>query len=315
MPELPEVETVRIGLAGLISNSRIVSVDVRRDSAVRRMPGGPRQFGGLLTGLVLTAPVRRGKFLWIPLAEAPGTAADADTGLALSAHLGMSGQFRVHEVPTHAVAPLPHRHCRVRLTLSRAGVPLVLDFLDQRTFGYLHAEPMADTPDGHAGGLGSDLAAVPESVAHIGRDALDPALDEAAAIRGWRTGGRGIKQVMLDQTRVSGIGNIYADEALWHARLHPERPASALSRPQAATLLDATREVMSSALAQGGTSFDALYVNVNGESGYFSRDLAAYGRGGEPCLRCGRPLRRATVHGRSTHWCATCQRVHAPRRR
>jgi formamidopyrimidine-DNA glycosylase len=150
-------------------------------------------------------------------------------------------------------------------------------------------------------------------VAHIGRDALDPNLDVEQSLARWRRGSRGIKQVILDQSIVSGIGNIYADEALWTARIHPERPAHAMSKRQASTLLVAAQSVMASALSQGGTSFDSLYVNVNGESGYFSRSLEAYGRGGEACSRCGSAIRLATVGGRSTHWCARCQRRWAPR--
>lgn len=295
MPELPEVESVRRGLAQ-IAGSRVVSVDIRRDSCVRRQPGGPPEFKAQLTGAVLTAAVRRGKFLWLPL----------DGGrLALSAHLGMSGQFRVH-----TDVPDAHPHCRVRLALeSPHGDALTLDFIDQRTFGYLDVEPLVTTPDGGAGGEGSALPVVPASVAHIGPDALDPGLSRQRAITAFRRGNRGIKQVLLDQTHVSGIGNIYADEALWRARVNPVTPASALSGRAAGALLDAVQAVMRDALAAGGTSFDALYVNVNGESGYFDRSLDAYGRGGEPCRRCGRPLNRAMIGGRSTHWCSRCQRI------
>ncbi|WP_062314670.1 bifunctional DNA-formamidopyrimidine glycosylase/DNA-(apurinic or apyrimidinic site) lyase [Demequina rhizosphaerae] len=305
MPELPEVETVRLGLSSLVTGARIVRADVLRDSCVRLLPGGPAEFAAEVQGLALSRWVRRGKFLWAELAPEPGDDAPL---LALSAHLGMSGQFRVH-----SDVPEPHRHCRARLTL--AGPDLTLDFLDQRTFGYLHVEPLVPTPDGGPGGQGTPLPLLPASVAHIGRDALDPALDDAAAARALRRGSRGIKQVLLDQTVVSGLGNIYADEALWLARVHPERPAHAVTASSARTLLDAAREVMGRALAQGGTSFDALYVNVNGESGYFSRSLEAYGRAGEPCTRCGSPLRRETIGGRSTHWCPRCQRRWSARRK
>ena len=295
MPELPEVESVRLGLASHVIGSRIESVDVRRDSCVRRS-ASPEAFAADISGRRIDAAVRRGKFLWLVL----------DGGeLALSAHLGMSGQFRVHG----AEPPAPHPHCRARLTLSVHGGVLTLDFVDQRTFGYLDAEPMVATPDAVAGGLGSPLPAVPASVAHIGRDVLDPHVRRARVLAQWRRGTRGIKQVLLDQTLVSGIGNIYADEALWRARVHPATPASSLSGRAAGALLDATREVMGEALAAGGTSFDALYVNVNGESGYFDRELNAYGRGGEPCPRCGRRLERAVMGGRSTHWCPRCQRA------
>ena len=298
MPELPEVETVRRGLEALVLGSRIDGVTILRDSCVRLLPGGPAEMAAELTGLRVSRLARRGKFMW---AEVAPRAGDDAPLLALSAHLGMSGQFRVHED-----APAPHRHCRARLTLTDPD--RTLDFLDQRTFGYLHVEPLVATADGGAGGRGTPLPLLPASVAHIGRDVLDPELDDAAALRALRRGRRGIKQVLLDQTVVSGIGNIYADEALWHARVHPERPAEAVSAAQARSVLAASRAVMERALAQGGTSFDALYVNVNGESGYFARSLEAYGRAGEPCSRCGAPLQRAVVGGRSTHWCAGCQR-------
>ena len=295
MPELPEVESVRRGLESHVVGARVEGVEVFRDSVVRRSPGGPAGFAAEVVGTRIDAVARRGKFLWFVL----------DGGeLALSAHLGMSGQFRVH-----ADVPSPHSHCRARLTLSLPDAPLTLDFIDQRTFGYLDAEEMAATADRLPGGHGSSLAAVPQSVAHIGRDALDPALRRATVLAQWRRGTRGIKQVLLDQTLVSGIGNIYADEALWRARVHPATPASGMSGKATGALLDATQEVMGEALAAGGTSFDALYVNVNGESGYFDRSLQAYGRGGEPCKRCGRPLARAVMGGRSTHWCPRCQRL------
>ncbi|MGC4175027.1 bifunctional DNA-formamidopyrimidine glycosylase/DNA-(apurinic or apyrimidinic site) lyase [Demequina sp.] len=300
MPELPEVESVRLGLEAHVLGARIDHVQVFRDSCVRRAPS-PHAFAAAITGSRIEAVVRRGKFLWMLL-----DGLDLSGGaLALSAHLGMSGQFRVAPVP----APAPHPHCRARFTLSLPDGPLTLDFLDQRTFGYLDAEPVVLTPDGLPGGLGSASPLVPASVAHIGRDALDPALRRTTVLAQWRKGYRGIKQVLLDQTLVSGIGNIYADEALWRARVHPATPASGMSGKATGALLDAAREVMSEALAAGGTSFDALYVNVNGESGYFDRELNAYGRGGEPCARCGRPMLRAVMGGRSTHWCPRCQRL------
>lgn len=312
MPELPEVETVRGGLACVVLDATVDSVEVRRDSCVRLMPGGADQFTAMLTGASIVAVARRGKFMWCEL-RTPGEAADAPPAEVLSAHLGMSGQFRVHEAGV-AAAPQPHSHCRVRLGLHRAdGTELTVDFLDQRTFGYLTVEPTVGTSDGHAAGAGTIHDVLPASVAHIGRDALDPWLDTDAALRAMRRGSRGIKQVLLDQTVVSGIGNIYADEALWAARIHPERPARTLTRPMAAGLLGDAQSVMSAALAQGGTSFDALYVNVNGESGYFSRALTAYGRAGEPCHRCATALSRKSIGGRATHWCTRCQRKWVPR--
>ncbi len=310
MPELPEVETVRAGLEPLMSGATIDAVTVFRDSCVRHQGGGASEFALALTGTTVGSVVRRGKFLWFLLGfdNKDGGADDGVPGLALSAHLGMSGQFR--SFAGHA--PAPHTHCRARLDLSRSGGSFTLDFLDQRTFGYLHVEPLVPTDDGGPGGQGSPLPALPRSVAHISRDALDPAVDAVRAENTLRKGARAIKSVLLDQTAISGIGNIYADEALWASRIHPSRRADSLTAKEASRLLDAARKVMARALAQGGTSFDALYVNVNGESGYFSRDLAAYGRPGEPCFRCGTMIMRDRIGGRSSHWCPRCQRVKHP---
>jgi formamidopyrimidine-DNA glycosylase len=308
VPELPEVETVRAGLEALVLGATIESVDVRRESCVRLLAGGAAEFAAALTGARIDYVARRGKFLWCGLGR---SSTDPDEPVeALSAHLGMSGQFRVHR---GADAPEPHSHCRARFTLRKDGETLTLDFLDQRTFGYLHTEGLVPTADKLPGGQGTLSATTPWSVAHIARDALDPHLDLAATSKALRRGTRGIKQVLLDQTVVSGIGNIYADEALWLARLHPSRPANAVTASQARTVLDAAQHVMREALAQGGTSFDALYVNVNGESGYFARSLHAYGRAGEPCDHCGGRITRETMGGRSTHWCPRCQRRWVPR--
>ncbi|WP_430868788.1 bifunctional DNA-formamidopyrimidine glycosylase/DNA-(apurinic or apyrimidinic site) lyase [Demequina aurantiaca] len=310
MPELPEVETVRAGLESLTAGAVIVDVDVRRDSCVRLVSGGPEEFRASVVGQRIDEVARRGKYMWMALVPSDDAARPSSQAPreSLSIHLGMSGQFRVHEGPW-AEAPEPHPHCRARLSLATDdGAQYTADFLDQRTFGYLHCEAMVEIDDGEPAGAGTRWSVLPASVAHIGRDALDPHLDQGQAVASWRRGSRGIKQVLLDQTLVSGIGNIYADEALWAARVHPERPAHAVTRPRALELLEAAQRVMASALEQGGTSFDALYVNVNGESGYFSRSLEAYGREGEPCRRCGTPLRRAAIGGRSTHWCARCQR-------
>ena len=289
---------MRAGLEPLVSGATIDTVTVFRDSCVRHQGGGAAEFAMELTGTTLGAVVRRGKFLWFLLDDGGGR------GLALSAHLGMSGQFRSFA----GEAPAAHIHCRARFELTRANLPLTLDFLDQRTFGYLHVEPLVPTADGEPGGQGSPAPFVPRSVAHIARDALDPATDHTGAENALRKGTRAIKNVLLDQTAVSGIGNIYADEALWSAAIHPLRTADSLTPAEASRLLASARAVMSRALAQGGTSFDALYVNVNGESGYFSRDLAAYGRAGEPCPRCGEPIRRITFGGRGSHFCPKCQR-------
>ena len=160
---------------------------------------------------------------------------------------------------------------------------------------------------GAPGGWGSPLAEIPEPAAHIARDLLDPALrrdDLARAVRRRRTG---IKRALLDQRLVSGVGNIYADEALWRARLHGASPTDKLTRGQVADLLDGVRDVLGEALAQGGTSFDSLYVDVNGQSGYFSRFLAVYGQADRPCPRCGTPIRRESFMNRSSYSCPQCQ--------
>jgi formamidopyrimidine-DNA glycosylase len=300
VPELPEVETVRDGLARLVVGARVRDVEVLRDYSVRRHDGGPAAFADQLRGRRLAAAARRGKFLWLPVGQ------DA----ALLAHLGMSGQLLVRD----GTDPWVHPHLRVRLHLEDApSGATALDFVDQRTFGHLAVVDLAPTPDGAPGGLGTDLPAVPEPVAHIARDLLDPVLAAGApgreavvaAVRRRRTG---IKRALLDQTVVSGIGNIYADEALWRARLHFARATDAMRPGDVRRALDAAEEVMREALVQGGTSFDSLYVNVNGASGYFSRSLAVYGREGEPCPRCGTPVRRDAFMNRSAFTCPACQR-------
>ena len=281
MPELPEVETVRAGLADIVTGRRIDAVTVLHPRPVRRHPGGPDDFAATLTGRTFAEPRRRGKYLWLPFTD----------GDALLAHLGMSGQFRL-DAPEAPLLP----NTRVLFDLDDAGQ---LRFIDQRMFGGLSLSP---------GG-----AELPAELAHIGRDPFDPAFDLAAAVRRIRAKRSAIKRVLLDQTVVSGIGNIYADEALWRARLHYDRPAGTLTAAKVRELLGHVREVMAEALAQGGTSFDSLYVNVNGSSGYFERALAAYGREGLPCRRCGRPMVREPFMNRSSFRCPWCQR--RPRRR
>ncbi|MCL1871222.1 MAG: bifunctional DNA-formamidopyrimidine glycosylase/DNA-(apurinic or apyrimidinic site) lyase [Promicromonosporaceae bacterium] len=290
MPELPEVETVRDGLERLVVGARVRDVEVLRGYSVRRHDGGPESFADQLRGRTLTGAARRGKFLWLPL----------DDASALLAHLGMSGQLLVRD----GADPWVHPHLRVRLHLdaSPSGAT-ALDFVDQRTFGYLAVADLLPTPDGDD---------VPAPVAHVARDLLDPLLapgtpGRAAVVAAVRRRRTGIKRALLDQTVVSGVGNIYADEALWHARLHHARATDRLRPVEVARLLDAAEAVMREALAVGGTSFDALYVNVNGESGYFSRGLEVYGREGEPCRRCGTPIRRSPFMNRSAYWCPVCQ--------
>ena len=281
MPELPEVEVVRVGLETHVVGRTITAVDVLHPRPVRRHPAGPTDFAAALAGRRITAAHRRGKYLWLPL----------DTGDAILAHLGMSGQMLVQ--PADAPA---ERHLRVRFALDG---PHQLRFVDQRMFGGL--------------AISTGGADLPPEIAHIARDPMDPAFDDEAFLTRLRKRTAGVKRLLLDQTLVSGIGNIYADEALWLARLHGDRPGHRLRRTDAVNLLAGVRTVMAAALAQGGTSFDALYVNVNGESGYFDRSLEAYGRAGEPCSRCGTPISRVAFMNRSSFFCPTCQPP--PRRR
>lgn len=283
MPELPEVEVVRAGLERHVVGATVTSVEVLHPRPLRRDPGGPAAFTAAVTGRTVTAARRRGKYLWLPL----------DDGNAIIGHLGMSGQLLVQP----AGAPV-ERHLRVRLGLADASETRELRFVDQRMFGGLALSP---------GG-----AELPPEIAHIARDPIDPEFDQDAVVRRIRRSTSGIKRLLLDQTVVSGVGNIYADEALWRSRLHGERPGNRLTAAQAREVLANARTVMLEALAQGGTSFDALYVNVNGESGYFDRSLHAYGREDEPCDRCGAPIRRIAFANRSSFFCPVCQP--APRR-
>ena len=318
MPELPEVEVVRRGLERGVVGRTIASVEVHHPRAVRRHPGGPDDFVAMLVGQTVTAARRRGKYLWLALAPrpaaapasatgpssgplptagpgipalpdarpAPGSDSSAGPGDALLGHLGMSGQLLV--VPS---ASPDQVHLRVRIRFTDNGREL--RFVDQRTFGGL-----AVVPDG---------ADLPAPIAHIAPDPLEPEFDDdrfAANLRRRRTG---IKRALLDQTLISGVGNIYADEALWAARLHYARPTETLTRPEIRRLLAAIRTVMTAALAAGGTSFDRLYVSTEGVSGLFERSLEAYGRAGLPCSRCGTPIRRDAFMNRSSFTCPTCQ--------
>jgi formamidopyrimidine-DNA glycosylase len=296
VPELPEVEVVRRGLTSHLVGRRIAEVAVYNDRAVRRHPGGATDFRAVLPGHLITAVNRRGKYLWWAL----------DDGDAVIAHLGMSGQFRVNDSPTAVPAPadtappgpqpVRHPHLRIRFAFDDGGPDV--DFLDQRTFGGMSFAPG-----------GADL---PQEIAHIARDPLDPDFSLVAAVAAIRRKHTEIKRALLDQTVVSGIGNIYADEALWRAKVHYARPTATMTRPVATSVLTAATEVMTQALAVGGTSFDALYVNVNGESGYFDRSLHAYGQQDRPCPRCGTPIRRDAFMSRSSFFCPHCQRP--PRR-
>lgn len=326
MPELPEVEVVRRGLARWVSGRRIEAVDVPDPRSIRRHTLGVEDFRGNLVGARITDAVRRGKFLWLPLAAdndddgmlgSEGSAGCPEAGqagppVALMAHLGMSGQLLVEDE-----AQPDEKHLKVRLRLSSvpgAGdMPSELRFVDQRIFGGLFVTSMIPTPDGEPGGLGEKACPlVPVEAAHIARDPLDPAFSFEDFYRRLRARRTGVKRALLDQTLVSGIGNIYADESLWAAKLHFARATDTLRRNEASRLLDACRDVMSRALEAGGTSFDSLYVNVNGASGYFARSLNAYGRERQACLRCAESgldssIRRDTFMNRSSYTCPRCQ--------
>lgn len=307
MPELPEVETVRAGLAAHVLGRRIADVAVLRDYSIRHQRGGVSELADFVTNTTITEVARRGKFMWLVLDRGVATGGQ-DPAFAVLVHLGMSGQLRINDIDTSASA-----HTRVRLALttgSQRDEPVLLDFVDQRTFGYIAAVPLVPTEDGRAGGVGTAAALVPDRAAHIARDLLDPALDLDQTVQNIRAKRSAIKRVLLDQRVVAGVGNIYADEALWRARLHGERSANTLSRAKVLEVLQSAQDVMADALEQGGTSFDSLYVNVNGESGYFSRSLAVYGRVGRPCLNCQTPIARAAFANRSSHYCPRCQRKH-----
>ncbi|GAA2136907.1 bifunctional DNA-formamidopyrimidine glycosylase/DNA-(apurinic or apyrimidinic site) lyase [Arthrobacter humicola] len=314
MPELPEVEVVRRGLVSWVRGRTITAVDVLDPRSLRRHALGPEDFAGNLEGARVLDVVRRGKFLWMPLADTPAPSADAAPGepapaVALMAHLGMSGQLLMQDpgVPDE-------KHLKVRLRLSPAeGMPEQLRFVDQRIFGGLFLTSLIPTDDGGPGGLAeTPLPLIAEEASHIARDPLDPYFSFDTFYRRLRARKTGLKRALLDQGLVSGIGNIYADEALWKARLHYARPTDTLRRADALRVLDAAREVMTDALAAGGTSFDSLYVNVNGASGYFDRSLNAYGRAGQECKRCAAAglvsiMRREQFMNRSSYTCPVCQ--------
>jgi len=352
MPELPEVETVRAGIADHSLGRPVRAVRVVDARSLRRHLPGLAHFEAALTGRALRGAYRRGKYLWLTLSEADGTLADE----ALVVHLGMSGQLLVRDEPggesdseseARAAFDEQPRHLRVALELGPAGATSAagatggaastsrestgqrLLFVDQRIFGGMFLSLLV--PDVPAAVAANKAAAgevapgevperflVPEAVKHIARDPLDEFFDPAAVRRKFLRTSSGIKKVLLDQSVISGVGNIYADEALWRARLHYAKPARTLSAAQTRELLEAVTQVLRESLAAGGTSFDALYVNVLGESGYFERSLNAYGRAGEPCHRCAEAGRttlmvREPFQNRSSYRCPHCQR--APRSR
>jgi formamidopyrimidine-DNA glycosylase len=276
MPELPEVETVRRGLAHFLTGYTIRSAQDLHPRLLK-----PASIAPLSTviGARITSINRRGKFMWFEL----------DRDYALVAHLGMSGQFLIAQKDR----PAPG-HVRAQFRLSRGLNKRDLAFSDQRTFGWLSVEELTE--------------GIPQSALHIAPDPFDPLFDRSTVISQIKTRKAAIKSVILNQEIMSGVGNIYADESLWRAKIHPETPACDLSTKKIASLIDAATEVMAEAIKVGGTSFDSLYINVNGESGFFETSLAAYGQEHQPCPRCGREIRRIAFGSRSSHFCPKCQR-------
>jgi len=324
VPELPEVEVVRAGVEPAVTGAVISAVEIFEERSLRRHDRSAGLFADLLEGRRVLAAVRRGKFLWLPL----------DSGRALVIHLGMSGQVllrapgRAARISTGSITgglitgglitggrSPEDRLLRIRLHLEHpVHGELWLNFVDQRIFGSMAVDRMQPTSDGLPAGfagaaVGEWETLIPSQVAHIARDPIDPAFSADAFFRALARKKTGIKRALLDQTLISGIGNIYADEALFDARLHFDQPAASLSAAKARTVLASVRGILHRALAEGGTSFDAQYVNVNGESGYFSHSLTAYGQHGKPCLRCGTTMVRAQFMNRSSHFCPRCQRL------
>ena len=276
MPELPEVETVRRGLHHLITGFRISAAHDLHPRALKPESIAPLH---TLNGAKITGTNRRGKFMWITL----------NRPYVLVAHLGMSGQFLIHQKDRPKAT-----HIRAQFQLKKSLRNLELVFNDQRTFGWLSIEELTNN--------------VPTSAQHIAPDPFDALFDKPATVKNYLRRNIKIKTALLNQEIMSGVGNIYADETLWRAKVHPEALTSELSPKKIATIIDYATEVMSEAIKQGGTSFDDLYINVNGESGFFEQSLAAYGQEDEPCPRCGTPIKRITFGARSSHFCPRCQK-------
>jgi formamidopyrimidine-DNA glycosylase len=280
MPELPEVEVVRMGLAEHVVGRRIDRVTVHHPRSVRRHEPGPADFADRLAGAMVVGAERRGKYLWLPI----------EGGDAVLAHLGMSGQMLIAGPDVEEP-----RHLRIAFDLDDGNRLL---FADQRIFGGMSISDVSVTQEG---------AELPAEIAHIARDPLDALFDPSDFRGRLRRRQTGVKRALLDQTLISGVGNIYADEALWRTPLHYARNTRHLRTREIDDLLHHVSAVMLEALAQGGTTFDTLYVNVNGESGYFERSLAVYGQEGLPCRRCGTAIRREPFMNRSSYRCPVCQ--------
>ena len=297
MPELPEVEVVRAGLEPIVTGATISAVTVLDERSLRRHDGPSEDFVHRLVGREFGTPQRRGKFMWLPLASTGSTTE------ALVTHLGMSGQVLLRP------PGVDDKLTRIRLELQHpVHGQVCMNFVDQRIFGSMAIDELVPVTDsGAAAGQ-----TVPTAVAHIARDPLDPLFDERRFLDRLARRNSGIKRALLDQGLISGIGNIYADESLWGARLHYEQLASTVTRPRARALLAEVRSVLLQALAEGGTSFDEQYKNVNGNSGYFEHSLKVYGQQGKPCPRCGRPVVREQFMNRGSHFCPRCQKPPKP---
>jgi formamidopyrimidine-DNA glycosylase len=308
MPELPEVETVRAGLQDTVTGAKVTRVEILDSRSLRRHPANVGDFVETLTGRTIQAAVRRGKFLWLPLNQKRD-----EPQLALIGHLGMSGQILLR-TPGFEEDPLTRIVIHLK---AQDGLKYQMRFVDQRIFGSLAIDVMEDTADGFAGGFHGERTAgswqnkIPNQVAHISRDPLDPSFSEDAVLKLFKKKQSGIKRVLLDQGVLSGIGNIYADESLWLAKLHYDQPANTISSAKAKELLSHVREVLAKAVVAGGTSFDEQYKNINGESGYFSISLNAYGLTGLPCKRCGKAIQRDNWMNRGSHFCPKCQKLKA----
>ena len=276
MPELPEVETVRRGLHTIITGFRIADAQSLHPRAMKSESIAPL---ASLNGAKITGTNRRGKFMWLTL----------NRPYVLTAHLGMSGQFLIHQ-PNRPKAT----HIRAQFQLKKALRNLELVFNDQRTFGWLSIEETTNY--------------IPTSALHIAPDPFDPSFDIDATMNNYLRRTIKIKTALLNQEIMSGVGNIYADETLWRAKIHPETLTSDLTKKKIATIIETATTVMQEAISQGGTSFDDLYINVNGESGFFEQSLNAYGQEGEPCPRCGTPIKRISFGQRSSHFCPKCQK-------
>ncbi len=307
MPELPEVETVRLGLSENLTGATIRAIEILDERSLKRHLAGPNDFVKTLADARILAVVRRGKFLWMPLQ----LAGKGSTNLALVGHLGMSGQMLIRDYGAES-----DKLTRIVIFVeTQKGEQLEFRFVDQRIFGSLQIDELVETsdgaPGGYSAGLGVDqqwLNLIPRSAWHIARDPLDESFDEPAVLKKFKKKNSGIKRVLLDQGVLSGIGNIYADEALWACKLHYDYPANRLTAARARELIAAARGILEKAVQAGGTSFDEQYKNVNGESGYFEVSLNAYGQTGKPCQRCGRAIKRDSWMNRGSHFCPNCQK-------